>query len=231
MSLSHSSFTNVTADATKLPFLDNSVDLIITHPPYIGIDTSRYGGDPKLQINYGGKKKMVKLLTKAMEEMRRVLKDQGSIFIATNNSEEMSQRVVLAAVDKVGLRYMGSIFQHSYDFEPDFKPEERLVENSVTVWHHFSIKDIYYNPFMVKKFNDPVWRIPFDNQDGILDSINRAIPERFIQMFSKPGAVVLDPFGGSGVVAVTACELGRKGISSDVSPAQTIAAEKRYKKL
>jgi DNA modification methylase len=48
-------------------------------------------------------------------------------------------------------------------------------------------------------------------------------------MFSKKGQVVLDPFGGSGLVATTAAEMGRMGISNDISASQTQAATERAK--
>jgi DNA modification methylase len=57
--------------------------------------------------------------------------------------------------------------------------------------------------------------------------MNVEIPKRFIEMFSKKNAVVLDPFGGSALVAVTAAELGRRGISNDISEEQNKAAEQR----
>lgn len=41
----------------------------------------------------------------------------------------------------------------------------------------------------------------------------------FIEHFTKPGDVVLDPFGGSGMTGVAASILGRKAIVNDLSPA------------
>jgi DNA modification methylase len=47
-------------------------------------------------------------------------------------------------------------------------------------------------------------------------------------MFSKPGATVLDPFGGSGVTACEAYKLDRNAISVDISPRQKEIAEARF---
>jgi DNA modification methylase len=41
--------------------------------------------------------------------------------------------------------------------------------------------------------------------------------QTYIENFTKPGDVVCDPFGGSGVTIVEALVLGRKGIYVDVS--------------
>ena len=40
----------------------------------------------------------------------------------------------------------------------------------------------------------------------------------YIKNFSKPGDLVLDPFGGSGVTAIEALMTGRKGINIDINP-------------
>jgi len=44
------------------------------------------------------------------------------------------------------------------------------------------------------------------------------VVQEYIKRFSKPGDVVLDPFGGSGVTAVEALVLRRKAIHIDLSP-------------
>ncbi|MDR0704389.1 MAG: type I restriction enzyme HsdR N-terminal domain-containing protein [Planctomycetaceae bacterium] len=44
------------------------------------------------------------------------------------------------------------------------------------------------------------------------------VVEAYIKNFSKPGDVVLDPFGGSGVTIIEALMNGRKGINVDINP-------------
>ena len=44
------------------------------------------------------------------------------------------------------------------------------------------------------------------------------VVEHYIKNFTKPGDVVLDPFGGSGVTLVEALMLGRKAIHIDINP-------------
>ena len=41
----------ITGDALKLDVPDKSVNLIITHPPYVGTEVLRYGGEADKQIN------------------------------------------------------------------------------------------------------------------------------------------------------------------------------------
>lgn len=234
----------LTGDATKLDLPGQSVNMIITHPPYLGIDVTRYGGEASAQINNSGnKKKMLKLLLAATKEMVRVLKADGQIWIANGPNEHLDMEYVLMVEKKLGLKYIESVVQNSYGYSDWARKErafdENILSSSTTTWHHFSISEyIYFNPYAVKKYNSPVWNMPFNNMDDSIDQLmstdfhvydvmNRGIPERFIEMFSKPGHVILDPFGGSGLVAVTAAKAGRKGISNDISPDQTKAAIKR----
>jgi site-specific DNA-methyltransferase (adenine-specific) len=233
----------INGDATKLPLPDKSVDLIITHPPYFGVDVVRYGGDPEKQINYSqNRKKMLKLLLKATKEMYRVLSDNGNLIIANGPTDNLDFRYILQTVDNTGFYYRDFIVQNSID-DNDWgtKLNEVVNSNGITIWHHFSKSDfLYNNPFSVKSNNSPVWNIPFNNISDpidqklaknyhVFDVMNKEIPKRFISMFSKKGQVVLDPFGGSGLVATTAAEMGRMGISNDISASQTQAATERAK--
>jgi DNA modification methylase len=236
-----SNFSAVHGDALRLPIDSNSINLIVTHPPYMGLDTSRYGGSPTEQINYGTSKQVVKSMTKALKEMYRVLDSEGSLFIAVNTKGEFQSRLMLAAVDNAGFTFQGNIYQASYQYMYTDELLERIADNSVTTWMHFTKSaQCYANPYEIRKYSDPVWDLKFDNFDNplekvlekelrILDVVNQEIPSRFIKMFSKQGHVVLDPFGGSGIVAVTAASLGRVGISVDISQKQVAAAKRRAK--
>lgn len=226
-------------DACNLDIESSSVDMIITHPPYLGVDTLRYGGDSSKQINYSqDKKKMLKLLNLATKEMLRVLKPGGHLVIAIGSVDSLDMEYVIDTKKNKGIKYLDFICQNSYS-ENNIDNQDRIMSNSVITWHHF-IKDgdAYYNPYITKRYRDPIWSLPVNNLDStvdtlihreisIIDTMNVEIPKRFIEMFSKKNAVILDPFGGSALVAVTAAELGRRGISNDISDKQNEAAEKR----
>lgn len=231
-------------DARKLDLPSNSVDLIIAHPPYLEVDVARYGGVAANQINFDkNPKRMLKLLLQSVKEMQRVLKPTGSLFIANGQHAQIDIRIVLEIINKTKLVYLDRVLHNSYGQETgiDHESSEAIVSGAITSWHHFSLqKEIYNNPFLVKRFNYPIWNLPFNNLDDpvdlelskkyhVLDAINKEIPKRLIEMFTKPGAVVLDPFGGSGIVAVTAAELGRTGISNDISEDQLTVAKERIR--
>src|SRR5437016_3197508 len=49
--------------------------------------------------------------------------------------------------------------------------------------------------------------------------------EKYIEHFSEPGDLVLDPFGGTGVTAIEALLLGRKAIQNDLNPFANFIAQ------
>lgn len=227
--------------AESLDIKDNSVDLIITHPPYLGVDAFRYGGNSANQINSSqNKKKMLKQLNSITKEMYRVLKPGGHLIIAIGPNDGMDHAYIDQTIEKTKMKYLDFICQNSYiknSLENIYY--DKIASNNITIWHHF-IKpgNAYYNQVMTKRWKDPVWNIPFSNikdpvdkvlskDHHVFDAMNSEIPKRFIQMFSKPGQMILDPFGGSGIVAVVAKELGRYSISNDISEDQLKSAKKR----
>ena len=52
-----------------------------------------------------------------------------------------------------------------------------------------------------------------------------AVVRKYIETFTRPGDLVLDPFGGSGVTFIEALLLGRKVIHIDINPLSTFIVE------
>jgi DNA modification methylase len=53
----------------------------------------------------------------------------------------------------------------------------------------------------------------------------------YVEAFSRPGDLVLDPFLGSGTTAVACLRLGRRFIGCDVDPATVLATRQRIESL
>ena len=224
----------VVGDATKLQLPDSCVDLVVTHPPYVGVDTKRYGGKSEDQINHDSKKFM-KLLLKASREMERVLTDRGSIWICVGGTDTIGFEYITEVLKATDLKLAGWV-HWDYATQPN---QERLGQEH-NIWFHLMKSDLYFNPFTIKRYHTNTWSIPTNNAGNLVDSfmeteghfmadaMPEAIPARLIEMFSKPGDVVLDPFGGTGVTAVQAWKAGREGISIDISPEQQKIAKKRF---
>ena len=233
-----SSVIFLTEDACNVSVKSSSVDLIVTSPPYIGISPDRYGGDQKKQINYKSNK-MLKLLLKSTKEMERVLKPSGSILINIGNNEDMPYFYISEVLSRTGLKLANPPFIWNYT-NKSIPRQKEMFNSQYGFWFHLvkDIEKIYYNPYLAKKYSEAVWELPWNNEGDpvfdklnkeyfIGDSFNTELAKRFIEMFTKPNATVFDPFGGSGVTAITAYLNGRNGITNDISEDQTIIAKKR----
>lgn len=234
----------ILGDACKLQFPDKSIDLVITRPPYIGVETKRYGGEEQKQINYNQNiKKYIKLLTKATLEMERVLKDSGSIVIALPHTMNTPYHYITSVLKKTNLTLGNPPFIVSYvDFiESRNYMQKENVNTEYGFWFHLikNPEKIYHNPFIIKRYSQKsCWEIPWYPKDKVSvelkkhgfieDAYNPEIAKRLIEMFTKKGHTVLDPFGGSGVGPIEAYKLGRSGIVLDISQEQLNLAKKRF---
>lgn len=229
----------ITGDALKLDVPDKSVDLIIAHPPYVGVEVTRFGGRPEKQINYSrSHKKIIRSLVKATKEMERVLKDDGSIFIEIGNIISFG----------TPYHYMSQVLKSTNLVSPNFEywdyniitkePYERL-NNHQTIWYHLT-KDLnkyYFNPEIPKRDWDVQKDSSVNNEIDkalkssgfVLDAYPIGWAHKFINMFSRPGDIVLDPFGGSGITAQAALENKRFYITNDISQEMSDLAKKRIK--
>jgi DNA modification methylase len=229
----------ITGDARSLNIKDSSIDLVVTQLPFYRTDFFNYGGDPDKQIGSEKNiKKYVNSLTLATKEMERVLKPTGSIVLVLSNEFEVASSYISKVLKKTNLLLANPPF--IWNFLDKEEPSNfGSVSFKYDLIFHFikSPKLIYTNPYKVSNYPDGVWDIPWNGEDKILEKINtlgfaensfRAeIPKRFIEMFSRPGQTVLDPFGGSGTTACEAYMLGRNSISVDISEEQTDLAKIR----
>lgn len=233
----------INGDATKLSIPSNSVDLIIAHPPYFGLDPKRYGGDQSKQLGKPGsnQKQFLKLMNKATKEMYRVLKPSGNLWISNSPFDGIDSLYITDVLNNTKFLYIDKIF-HSYYKDKSVVPNkniEELVFNSVSIWHHFAkTNNFYYNHVECRRYNNPIWEMDFSNLSDpvdvqlsadyvVQDAVNKELATRLIKMYSKPNQTVLDPFGGTGIVPVSAAELGRNGILNDISEKQIEGAKKR----
>jgi DNA modification methylase len=236
----NSSVDFITGNAKSINLKNNSVDLVVTQAPFYGIDFNRYGGDVEKQIgSEKTTKKYIKSLTVATKEMERVLKPTGSIFIVFPNFEPVASNYMLSVLKKTDLILANPPFVWNWSSENN-RPRDGSVKFEYDLIFHFikSPSLLYSNPYLVKKYSDSIWDIPFpDPATKIIkkletigfvgNSFMPEIPKRLIEMFSKPSSLVLDPFGGSGTTACEAYLLNRNAISLDVSEEQTDLAKIR----
>lgn len=215
-------------DARNMRMIESdSVDLIVTSPPYnVSVDYENYDDELKEDDYY-------KFISDCFSEFQRVLSDKGRICIniSLKNKEELvdTPRKIKEIAAEFGwdLRFeivwdkgdsesssaWGSwrspssprpILNHEYIFVFDVFSEKRKYEKSIE-------KELFMQ--LVKS----VWRIKPETNSEHPAAFPIEVPKRLIELNSYEGEVVLDPFVGSGTTAVAAQNLNRKWIGVDLS--------------
>ena len=225
-------------DALEEIIVDQSVELFIMHPPYMGVDIQRYA-NPEKQIN-GVKdtKAFVKKLIKITENCEKALKQHGSIImiLPTDNWDLMS-KYLHAVRKKTDLTINPTMIWSVWD-------EKYANKNTIDVLYcnviHLS-KGVYrHDKEFIEKYNNPVFTIAMTPDEltedyGSMGHVQDAMPlelaERLISMFSRSGDTVADVLGGTGTVSIAAENLDRDSIYNDASFIQVKIAKKRMDDL
>ena len=227
--------TFLNEDANNLSVDDNSVDLILTAPPYFGADTFRYGGDNTKQINNtDNEQQYVKNLLKVTNEFYRILKNDGNLII--NLNFPITYRYYVEVMDSTNFKYASTFL---WDYSEENMKQEKFFQSHQTWLHFYKGKEFYENPFGVKKHSGSVIRTKFNNTHlekekelqkygFILDAYPMELAEHFIKTYSPPKSIIADPFGGSGVAAITAYLNDRDAITNDISQEAVELAKKRF---
>lgn len=235
----------IVGDATALPIEGESVDCIVTSPPYnVGM---AYDGvsDSYLMPEYES------LVDGASAEMARVLKPGGRLWLncmhamtefdsiealrigeATKtgrrwNASEMWRRGLLDA----GLSYRDTVawIQPAHDAAtawgsmlspnaPNLRGRwEPILLMFKGDWFRGRVEqnDLTWDEFALWTRN--VWEIPTAPRTNHPAPFPAELPRRCIKLSTWPGDFVLDPFAGSGTTLRVANELGRHAIGVDLS--------------
>lgn len=242
----------IEGDATNLIFPDESIDCIVTSPPYnVGVPYDGYK-DFINWVDYRG------MAQDAAREMERVLVDGGRVWVNIppavpeqpngNLYRQCPQHIWHQALGMAGFTYRDTIVwrQDSHDgacawgswkrpSAPNLRgcweavlsffkgPYKRTPPEGFESWEDDAVAMTQW-PELVRN----VWDIQPERGSKYGPApFPLELPVRCIRLSTWPGEVVLDPFGGSGTTAKAADVLGRVGISVDISARQTAAAADR----
>lgn len=230
---------------------DESVDLVLTSPPYnLG---KAYGGSPSTDAARFGY--FYGWLVQCVSEMARVLKPGGTLCLQlgqtfdNNGSQYPMDVMVFHDLQRAGLTYQSRIVWH---FGHGLTPRKRLSERYETMlvfskgpqqWcfnpnaartpTQQVDKRAFKGPSRGKLSGHPfgtwpsnVWRI---NQVGHQHpektdhpcQFPLALAKRAILLYTNAGALVCDPFSGSGTTAAACIESGRAFVGADLFYADT----------
>ena len=238
---------------------DNSIDTMITSPPY-NINIA-YGNKWEKRKNIGtkGKKysdslpedKYRELLKSVFLETKRVLKPCGTMFINMKNRMINEQIIppnfILDYLDDIYLKNIiiwnfdwggatnkrfCSRYEYVYFFSMDKKKWTFNLED-------VSIPSVNYRPDRYKtqmKNPSDVWNIPLVSGNSHERTEHPAqypekLIERIIKAVTNKGEIILDPFMGSGTTAVVAKRLSRNFVGYELNSEYVDIAKKRLKNV
>lgn len=230
------------ADATDLPLDDDTVDLIVTSPPY-ALDIEYDRGDIDEEV-------WVPFMTAWLREAYRVTKPQGRLALnvpldtSTPRGRPTYAESVVAAIGGAGWEYAATIVWHEGNTT---KGGWALgTQSSSRRPHHVSSVE------MILLVSKGPMGPSSDNPDDITPeefllagrgpwtfsgesrswedhpaAFPLELPRRLIPYLCRVGDVVLDPFCGSGTTLVAALERGRRVVGFDISDAYVESARRR----
>lgn len=240
----------ILGDARHLPLADESVDCIVTSPPY-NVGLSYVGVDDHLEWNA-----YVELAGDATREMARVLVPGGRVWLnvsqTTNqlgeHGRETGRRRNLLetwtqALDAAGLYFRDCVVWHKLIGNQSTAWGSHLSPNAPNLRGRWEPIALYFKEHWSRArddgrndispadwpiFANNVWTIPPDGASRWHPAPFPAeIPRRAILLSTWPGDVVLDPFAGAGTTVRVAHQLGRRAIGVELSAEYVDAWHKR----
>jgi len=225
---------------------ENSVDLIVTSPPY-NVDI-KYGSY-KDNIPY---EKYLEFTERWLKKAWKLAKPDGRLCLnvpldkSKGRNNEGFQSVyadIVAVAKKVGWKYIttivwdegnisrrtawGSFANASAPYV--IAPVEMIIVMCKGSWKKLrkGVSDITPKEFI--EWTLGLWKFPGENPKrvGHPAPFPLELPKRCIKLFSYVGDVVLDPFMGSGTTLVACALLKRKGIGVEIERKYCEIAKRR----
>lgn len=203
-----------------------SVDLFITHPPFLNKIPEAHGGDPNLQIqNADTPEDFSKALVECLKTMEIALKDSGAILLILPNIRVFF-KIIKEILQNTSLVIRRDIV---WNFEKSKIVNGVISGNEIN--HILYITKNEDTVHLVNKLSSFIieedWSVYYVDEVSFFDALPKKMIETLIRVFSKEGDTVADLLAGTGTVALCALENNRKAIYNDVSPLQLDLAKVR----
>ncbi len=225
---------------------DNSVDLVVTSPPYnFGLDDYDVHDDAYDWEQYFAK------LNECWRQCYRLLKDGGRICVVVQplfSDYVPTHHIISAQLREAGFIFKAEILWEKHNYNCKYtawgswcSPSQPYLKYT---WEFIEVfckgsqkkpatgKESDLLPDEFKKWVYAKWEIAPETRMkrfGHPSMFPEEIPRRLIKLFSYVGDVVLDPFNGVGTSTVVAAQLGRRFVGIDISPRYCEVAEQRLK--
>jgi DNA modification methylase len=205
---------------------DNSIDLIITSPPYNkgywssnrnlnnGFKTKSrridYGdyNDSLIPIEYEN------IQNKLITECLRILKPTGSLFYNHIDILNKHQTIHPKWVYNFPLK---QIIIWNRKNTPKLDKSYFFPINEYVFWIQKDKKSRVYFDRHNSIMNKSIWNISSDNKNKFPAPFPKELPMNCILSCSKENDIIYDPYSGSGTTCLSAKELNRNFIGSEIS--------------
>jgi len=234
---------------------DESVDLIITSPPYFSLRV--YSNDPRDISNAETYEEYYYLLELVIKECERVLKAGGKFVMqfedynyTLGRDGKMGQESLTGSINDMFLNNNFSLWTKA--FWRKYSAQRAMLAQGNLYYRNMKARDtilaanvgfvyVYKKAGeceLIKasditleewaKIADGVWDIP-NSGIGHTTPFAEELVKRCIKLWSCPGDVVLDPFAGAGTVNKVAIENHRNAIGIELNEEfYNLAKEKRF---
>jgi DNA modification methylase len=229
------------ADARSLPLEDETVDLIVTSPPY-ALDVAYEDGDVSADDWPG-------FMHDWLLEALRVTKEHGRLALnvpldtTRGGCRPTYAEAVMAALE-AGWTYKATIVWHENNtttgnrglgsVNSSARPHpvdssEMIALLSKGEWGPSSSNPDTITPDDWQRYGRGPWTFSGESRawENHPAPFPEELPRRLIRYLCRRGDVVLDPFSGSGTTVAVAVDEGRMAIGFDISEAYVLAARRR----
>jgi site-specific DNA-methyltransferase (adenine-specific) len=210
---------------------DDSIDLVFTSPPYnMGVSNTykEYKDNLSNEDYYF-------LLKTLIEESLRIC--NGLIFINlnyTNNNKKVLYRILYEYCEYLRESIIwdkgnceppaGNILGKRYEYVFMFTKNNKIEINNFRENKAKNYQKVFGN------WISNVVRLSTKSDQTSYSKINRAgfpleLPRVFIDIYTKSGDIILDPFMGVGTTAIVSERMNRKWVGSDISKSCCITAK------
>lgn len=204
---------------------DNSVDLVVTSPPY-------YNSQHKYQRGTGfhytcdiGEPLYV--IYDVMELIKSKLKEDG--IVCLNLGFSYGETGVMRPFDIVN-RIRNKLGYFVNDVIIWHKPNPIPMQNRLTnaFEYIFVLSKHPIGKYQTKEYTHNVWKMPIAKSgEGHSATYPEELSDNCIKHFSKEGDLVVDPFIGSGTTAKSCVKMKRQYVGFDINPEYVELANKK----
>jgi site-specific DNA-methyltransferase (adenine-specific) len=228
-------------DARAMPLDRDTVDLIVTSPPY-ALDKPYSGGGDVDPTDWR------RFIHAALVDMLRVTKPHGrlALNVPLDVSKPQARPIYSSAVQMAmaaGWKYRSTIVWDDTTLGKSTARGSMDSASAPNIYSGAQMIALFSNGEWAREAPGPSdlqreewlawtngsWRFPGETKpwEDHPAAFPLGLPHRLIKLLSFPGDVVLDPFSGSGTTCLAAVQLGRQAIGFDRSEAYVASALRR----